>query len=205
MHARVWRWNVGGDTLSEAIEQCVLGMFGFVTFLISHSRYMTDMEKVDVDLEQTPIVVKARGHDCLSLLYDILNEFLCSNSTMDYLMRDVRVITELDGKDFSSARLLGFASLLPMTGRFGERYNPAKHTQGTEVKAITYSNMQVHVRDNITHIYVILDIFPVCNKHPNPAYCALDPVSCSSGPSVCSRCPRTASSPSPRFSVDPSS
>ena len=166
---------------------------------------MTDMEKVDVDLEQTPIVVKARGHDCLSLLYDILNEFLCSNSTMDYLMRDVRVITELDGKDFSSARLLGFASLLPMTGRFGERYNPAKHTQGTEVKAITYSNMQVHVRDNITHIYVILDIFPVCNKHPNPAYCALDPASCSSGPSVCSRCPRTASSPSPRFSVDPSS
>ena len=70
---------------------------------------MTDLDIVDVDLDQTPIVVKARGHDCLSLLYDILNEFLCSNSTLDYLMRDVRVITELDGKDFSSVRLLGFA------------------------------------------------------------------------------------------------
>ena len=140
---------------------------------------MTDLDKVDVDLEQTPIVVKAHGHDCLSLLYDILNEFLCSNSTMDYLMRDVRVITELDGKDFASARLLGFVLLLSVTRRFGERYRPAKHTQGTEIKAITYSNMQVHVRDNSTHIYVILDIFAVCNKHSNPAYCALGFVSCS--------------------------
>lgn len=179
MYVRFQRWTVGGDTLSEAIEQCVLGMFGFALSLAFHPRYMTDLEKVDVDLEQTPIVVKARGHDCLSLLYDILNEFLCSNSTMDYLMRDVRVITELDGKDFSSARLLGFVFLLSVTLRFGERYNSSKHTQGTEIKAITYSNMQVHVRDNITHIYVILDIFAVCNKHSNPAYSAQGCVSCS--------------------------
>ena len=88
------------------------------------------------------------GHDCLSLLYNVLSEFLCSNNTMDLLMRDVRVITEMDGKDFSSIRLLGF----------GEKYDPKKHSQGTEIKAITYSNMQVHVRDDATHIYVILDI-----------------------------------------------
>ena len=78
----------------------------------------------------------------------MLSEFLCSNNTMDLLMRDVRVITEMDGKDFSSIRLLGF----------GEKYNSEKHPQGTEIKAITYSNMQVHVREDGTHIYVILDI-----------------------------------------------
>ena len=55
----------------------------------------------------------------------MLSEFLCSNNTMDLLMRDVRVITEMDGKDFSSIRLLGF----------GEKYNPEKHPQGTEIKA----------------------------------------------------------------------
>lgn len=69
--------------------------------------YMTDLKTVNINLEQTPIVVKAQGHDCLSLLYDILNEFLCSNNTMDMFIRDVRFITELDGQDFSSARLLG--------------------------------------------------------------------------------------------------
>ena len=72
---------------------------------IDHS-YITDLKAVDIDLEVTPIVVKAHGHDCLSLLYNILNEFLCSNNTLDMLIRDVRLVTELDGQDFSSARLL---------------------------------------------------------------------------------------------------
>lgn len=89
------------------------------------------------------------------MLYDVLNEFLCANNTKDLLIRDVRAITKLDGQDFSSLRLLGF----------GEKYSPNKHLQGTEIKAITYSNMQVRVGDKETHIYVILDISIVCYKN----------------------------------------
>lgn len=97
------------------------------------------------------------GHDCLSLLYDVLNEFLCCNSTMDLLFCDVRCITPV-AKDYSSVRLLGI----------GEKYSKEKHKQGTEVKAITYSNMQVLHKEDGVHIYVILDISRVCYKHANP-------------------------------------
>ena len=41
----------------------------------------------------------------------------------------------------------------------GEIFSIKKHPQGTEVKAITYSNMQVNKRkDGIVDIYVIIDI-----------------------------------------------
>lgn len=53
---------------------------------------------------------------------------------------------------------LSFFPLFFLPGRKGEPFNMKKHEQGTEVKAITYSNMQIH-QDQPTHdIYVILDI-----------------------------------------------
>lgn len=42
--------------------------------------------------------------------------------------------------------------------RVGETFDLNKHTQGTEVKAITYSNMQVHETPEKHEVYVILDI-----------------------------------------------
>lgn len=41
---------------------------------------------------------------------------------------------------------------------YGEPMNLSKHTQGTEVKAITYSNMQFHEKDNYAEVFVIVDI-----------------------------------------------
>lgn len=40
----------------------------------------------------------------------------------------------------------------------GDTFDLKKHPQGTEVKAITYSNMQVHDTDQKHEVYVIIDI-----------------------------------------------
>lgn len=40
----------------------------------------------------------------------------------------------------------------------GEKFSLSKHVQGTEIKAITYSNLQVHQKDGRVDIYVIVDI-----------------------------------------------
>jgi SHS2 domain-containing protein len=56
-------------------------------------------------------------------------------------------ITEFDLENFK-IRAIGY----------GETFDLSKHPQGTEVKAITYSNMQVHDTDDKHEVYVIIDI-----------------------------------------------
>lgn len=42
--------------------------------------------------------------------------------------------------------------------RFGDTYDEVIHTPGTEIKAITYSNMQIHENLDRTDLHVIVDI-----------------------------------------------
>lgn len=42
--------------------------------------------------------------------------------------------------------------------RYGEPFDIAKHPQGTEVKAITYSNMQIYDDEDKHEVFVIIDI-----------------------------------------------
>ena len=42
--------------------------------------------------------------------------------------------------------------------RYVEPFEIGKHPQGTEVKAITYSNMQIHDNDDQHEVFVIIDI-----------------------------------------------
>jgi SHS2 domain-containing protein len=40
----------------------------------------------------------------------------------------------------------------------GETFELGRHPQGTEVKAITYSAMQIHENDDKAELFVIVDI-----------------------------------------------
>ncbi|XP_068194568.1 protein archease [Antennarius striatus] len=122
-----------GATLEEAFEQCAMGMFG----------YMTDTETV----EPTDIVhVESSGDDMQSLLFHFLDDWLykfCAD--LFFVPREIKVL-DIDKSHFK-IRSIGW----------GEEFSLEKHPQGTEVKAITYSAMQIYDTEK-PQIFAIVDI-----------------------------------------------
>lgn len=127
-----------GVQITEAFEQVVMAMFG----------YMTELHAVDMDPALTRRY-SASGHDLLSLLYNFMDEFLYIFCTEDFVCRCVK-ITSFRREGQFAVEAVGW----------GENFSLAKHPQGTEVKAITYSNMQIHEdpKTGKCDIYVIIDI-----------------------------------------------
>ena len=124
-----------GSTVVEAFEQACMAMFN----------YMTDINGI---LPKRTVEIKAQGSDCESLLFSFLDEFLFLSSSDDYFMlREVQIL-EFDKENWT----------IHARG-FGEDFDQVRHGgQGTEVKAITYSAMQIQETDEKTDIFVIIDI-----------------------------------------------
>lgn len=123
-----------GDDLKEAFEQCVMAMFG----------YMTEIEYVEMLNTES---IEAEGDDLESLLFHFLDEFLFVFSAEPFFIARKVVITAFDMENFR----------IKATG-FGETFEIGKHPQGTEVKAITYSNMQIYDKEGQHEVFVIIDI-----------------------------------------------
>jgi len=123
-----------GETLEEAFEQCAMGMFA----------YMTDIDSVDNIMCQE---VTVQAEDLESLLFRFLDEFLFLFSADPYFIARKVKILEFDRNSWK-IRAKGY----------GEPFDLQKHPQGTEVKAITYSNMQIHEETGATQVFVIIDI-----------------------------------------------
>merc|ERR1712228_937091 len=123
-----------GNTMKEAFEQISVAMFG----------YMTDLETVEYIKS---FEINAKGHDMDSLLFHFLDELLVAFSIEEYLLfKDIQ-ITEFDSNNF----------IIKAIG-FGEHMDLSKHPQGTEVKAITYSAMQIKQNDKKSECWVVVDI-----------------------------------------------
>lgn len=125
-----------GETLTEAFEQVGMAMFG----------YMTELDTVDITQVH---VIEASSDDLDGLLYKFLDELLFLFSAEPYLICKKLRITEINLETFNIKCLC-----------YGEEFNLAKHPQGTEVKAITYSAMQIVQNDEKKRvdIFVIIDI-----------------------------------------------
>lgn len=112
-------------------------------------------------------VLRSAGHDLISLLFNFLDACLTTFTLDDFIAKDFKLISIsapglVEGSDSSAFSSLSSAAV---DGRsdgsssnnigsgakafsirvvaYGERFVFGKHQQGTEVKAITYSNMQV--------------------------------------------------------------
>lgn len=79
--------------------------------------------------------------------YAMLDEFLFRFSTDDCVVCCEAKVLSIDRDTWT----------LKVRGK-GESWDPKKHPQGTEIKAITYSNMQIHEDKSTNDVYVILDI-----------------------------------------------
>lgn len=118
----------------------------------------------------------APGHDTLSLTFNFLDALLYRFATEDFVCKDVRVLS-IEGSGEGDALLLKYSAYVatpppahpgpssprhPALGRrchrWGAPFDLQRHPQGTEVKAITYSNMQVFQKEQVWHCFVIIDI-----------------------------------------------
>jgi len=110
-----------GKNLQEAFEQAALGFFTVVT----------EPSTVKENLSKE---VKLISENIESLLYDWIDQLIFWFDTEYFIGHRIQVL-ELkkleDGKFFLSAKV------------FGEEFDPNRHPQKTEVKAMTYSFMKV--------------------------------------------------------------
>ncbi|XP_072387262.1 protein archease-like [Diabrotica undecimpunctata] len=127
-----------GDSLKEAYEQCGIAMFG----------YMTELDSVEI-LQSSEI--EATGHDLESLMFHFLDELLFLFSCEPFLICSKVTITEFvtEGEEYRIKCKC-----------YGEEFTLGKHPQGTEVKAITYSAMQIvnEPAKKQFEVFVIIDI-----------------------------------------------
>lgn len=106
--------------------------------------YMTEIESVEMT---QCFKIEASGDDMESLLFHFLDELLYLFSVEPYLICSKLEITKFDLTTFDVDCLC-----------YGEPFLLGKHPQGTEVKAITYSAMQLVEKPDRNDVYVIIDI-----------------------------------------------
>ena len=115
------------------------------------------------------IVYLGQGRDLISMSYNFLNEALYCFAGENFCCGGVQVNDYYDGSgkvvrdgDVQNATTEGSAEPYLRATLYGEFYEPlGRHGQGTEVKAITYSGMRIHVNPNDStkyDAYIVLDI-----------------------------------------------
>lgn len=124
-----------GNDLAETFEAAATAM----------SAYITDINSIEISKKES---IQVEADDEKELLYRFLDEVLYLFSAEPYLI--AKRIRVLDLETRPRFRLRAEC--------YGETFNLDKHIQGTEIKAITYSAMQVINQPDRCEVYFIVDI-----------------------------------------------
>merc|ERR1719245_602287 len=124
--------------------------------------YITELDTVSECKSET---ISVQGHDIESALYNFLDEWLFTFNADPFFVPFKIEITKFNRKsqdtqdpveeenNESDENTIEIEAI-----GFGETFDLQKHPQGTEVKAITYSAMQVHEKTEFSEVFVIIDI-----------------------------------------------
>ena len=125
-----------GSSREEAFSQCALSLMTVIT---------PDLKKITQSVEKE-IWVKAEDKE--ALLFDFLSELLYIFDVDELVFNDIWVV-------YINGTQLGFEMKAIMKG---EPFDREKHETGTEVKAITYSFMELNETTEKTTIKIVFDI-----------------------------------------------
>ncbi|MFX0021696.1 MAG: archease [Candidatus Hermodarchaeota archaeon] len=125
-----------GKNLEEAFEQTVYSLMETIT---------PSLKSISPKIER---IITVKAEDKEALLFDFLSEFLYIFDVEELIFNKVEIhpIT----KEKNTYHLKAIAK--------GEKFNRLKHEPGTEVKAITYSFMNIEQKKNEVKIKIVFDI-----------------------------------------------
>ena len=125
-----------GLSLEQAFEQTAYSLMETIS---------PNLEKIQI-IEKKEITIKAE--DKQALLFDFLSEFLYIFDVESLIFS--QIIVEKIKKIGNEYTLIANAS--------GEKFNNLRHEIGIEVKAITYSYMNIEEKSDKTIIDIVFDI-----------------------------------------------
>lgn len=125
-----------GKTLEEAFSQTAYSLMATIS---------PNLKKITPKIEKT---INIQAEDKEALLFDFLSEFLYIFDVDELIFSEVNVL-----KIQKSNQTFELEALLK-----GERFSLEKHEIGIEVKAITYSFMNINEQKNKVEIDIVFDI-----------------------------------------------
>jgi len=131
VQARCW-----GRTLEEAYNQTAYSLMATIT---------PDLKKISPNVEKK---IKIEAEDKEALLFDFLSELLYIFDVDELVFNTIKVQIIKESED-----LFVLNALLR-----GEKFDVTKHEIGIEVKAITYSFMEIAESKNKVEISIVFDI-----------------------------------------------